>query len=80
MDTGAKDRLFDALEAHAYRLEAERESATGGSQAALNERLEAIRQLLQWLSTPLHAGNRSSSDAIGLRHGGRNGLKAERHN
>jgi hypothetical protein len=79
MNTEAQDRLFDALEAHAYRLEAERESATGRTQAAFDHGLEATRRLMR-VSTPLHPGNRSNSDAIDLRHDEGYGLKAERHN
>jgi hypothetical protein len=45
--------LFEALKAHTINLETERDSATGPRREVLEQRLEAAKRLLEWLSTTL---------------------------
>jgi hypothetical protein len=53
MATDAQHRLFEALKAHTLQLETERDAAPEHTQAVLDQRLEAARRLLEWLSTTL---------------------------
>jgi hypothetical protein len=48
--TDARVQLFQALKAHKFELEIERD---GASDCDLEERIEATRQLLEWLSKAL---------------------------
>jgi hypothetical protein len=50
--TEAQVELFQALKAHKLELEIERDVAPG---CDLEERIEATRQLLEWLSQALEA-------------------------
>jgi hypothetical protein len=43
--------LLEALESYTTTLQTERDGAEGTRQAVLDQRLEAARRLLEWLST-----------------------------
>jgi hypothetical protein len=53
MATEAQLRLFQALKAHTFELEIERDVASNRDREALDSRIEAARQLLEWLSKAL---------------------------
>jgi hypothetical protein len=53
MATETDTTLLEALKAYTTTLETERDGATGPRQAVLDQRLEASRRLLEWLSTTL---------------------------
>lgn len=57
MPTDAQHRLFEALKAHTFELETERDAASEHNQAVLDRRLEFARRLLEWLSTTLELGS-----------------------
>jgi hypothetical protein len=46
MATDTQHSLLEALKAHTTKLEAERDGASGPTQAVLEQRLEAARRLL----------------------------------
>jgi hypothetical protein len=50
MATDAQLRLFQALKAHIFELEIERDVASNRDREALDRRIEAARQLLEWLA------------------------------
>jgi hypothetical protein len=56
MATDAQYWLFDALKAHTFELETERDGASEHDQVVLDRRIEAARRLLEWLSTTLKPG------------------------
>jgi hypothetical protein len=53
MATETDTLLLEALESYTTILENERDGASGTRQAVLDQRLEAARRLLEWLSTTL---------------------------
>jgi hypothetical protein len=55
MATETDTSLLEALKAYTTTLETERDGATGPRQAVLDQRLEAARRLLEWLSTTLES-------------------------
>jgi len=56
MATDAQYLLFETVKAHTFELEAERERASEHDRVVLDQRLEAARKLLEWLSTTLEPG------------------------
>jgi hypothetical protein len=70
MATEGQHQLFEALSAHRFQLESERDGASGNDQVVLDRRIEAARKLLEWLSTVLEPCLPSNSnDAAGKRGG-----------
>jgi hypothetical protein len=56
MATDAQLRLFQALKAHIFELETERDVASDRDRETLDRRIEAARLLLEWLSKALEPG------------------------
>jgi hypothetical protein len=53
MAMDAQRRLFEALKAHTFETETERDRASERDQVALDRRIGGARKLLEWLSTTL---------------------------
>jgi hypothetical protein len=70
--------LFEALESHVTRLEAERDRASAHDHAVLDPRLEAALRVLEWLSTTLEVGSPSNSNATALKRCSRTGSHSNR--
>jgi hypothetical protein len=51
MAVEAQWKLFEALQTHIAKLEADRDRAQGANQAVLDQRLESAVKALEWLST-----------------------------
>jgi hypothetical protein len=51
MAVEAQWKLFEALQTHIDKLEADRDRAQGPNQAVLDQRLESAVKVLEWLST-----------------------------
>jgi hypothetical protein len=63
MALDAQHRLFEALKAHTFQLETERDAAPERDQTVFDRRLEAAQRLLEWLSTILEPASPSNSNA-----------------
>jgi hypothetical protein len=61
MAADAKHRLREALEAHTFTLETERDAAPEHDQAVLDRRLDAARTLLEWIQRTLAFGSVSNA-------------------
>ncbi len=62
----AQLQLFEALKAHTFELEIERDAASGPDREFLDRRLEASRLLLEWLSKALEPDFPNSSNAVAI--------------
>jgi hypothetical protein len=62
--------LFEALNAHRFQLETERDGASGHDQVVLDRRIEAARKLLEWFSTVLEPRLPSNSNAAAAKRCG----------